>query len=159
MRDQYMRTGQGFILVFDITSRATFDELAVFAEQVSRAKDANFGDVPMVVVGNKCDLEHQRAVTSVEAQQFAASIGASFIECSAKQRFNVEEVFAQAVREIKRIETPTNSNSHNASQKRNVAAANNNSNQKKAAAAKKPSSLKQKLRRLFGMKNKKSVSA
>jgi GTPase KRas protein len=154
MRDQYMRTGQGFILVFDITNRATFDELAVFAEQVSRAKDANFGDVPMVVVGNKCDLEHQRAVTSVEAQEFATSIGAAFIECSAKRRFNVEEVFAQAVREIKRINTSTSP------QKRTAVAANNGRQPTATGGAKKQknASLKQKLRRMFGMKSK-SVSA
>ena len=42
MRDQYMRTGQGFILVFDVTSRATFDELATFAEQVRASKTATW---------------------------------------------------------------------------------------------------------------------
>merc|ERR1712000_239266 len=45
MRDQYMRTGQGFMLVYDITSRATFNNLAAFAEQISRVKDANLTDV------------------------------------------------------------------------------------------------------------------
>ena len=137
MRDQYMRTGQGFILVFDVTSRATFDELAVFAEQVSRAKDANLGDVPLVVVANKCDLAHLRAVTTGEASDFAASIGAAYIEASAKQRFNVEEAFAQAVREVKRHEQPR------PAVKRPVASA-------AAAAPKAKLSLKQKLRRLFG---------
>lgn len=152
MRDQYMRTGQGFILVFDITSRSTFDELAVFAEQVSRAKDANLGSVPIVVVGNKCDLEPQRAVTTMEAQAFAVSIGASYIECSAKQRFNVEETFAQAVREIKRFDDNTSAQQkHNSNNK-------TTNNRQNAVAAKKPKSLKQKLRRLFGMKSK-GVSA
>ena len=138
MRDQYMRTGQGFILVFDVTSRATFDELATFAEQVSRVKDRNLGDVPIVVVGNKCDLANLRAVTTVEASEFAASIGAAYVECSAKLRFNIEEVFAQAVREVKRHEQP-------AVAARPVARSNR-------AAPKQKLSLKQKLRRFFGGK-------
>jgi GTPase KRas protein len=102
MRDQYMRTGQGFVLVFDMTNRATFDALAIFAEQVSRVKDAAITDVPMIVVGNKCDLEHQRTVSPMEARAFAESIGARYGECSAFLRFNIDEVFADAVREVKR---------------------------------------------------------
>ena len=137
MRDQYMRTGQGFILVFDVTSRATFDELATFAEQVSRVKDRNLGDVPLLVVGNKCDLANQRAVTTGEASEFAASIGAAYIECSAKLRFNIEEVFAEAVRQVKRHEQPRRS----AAPPRNA-----------VTAAKQKASFRHKLRRLFGLK-------
>ena len=54
MRDQYMRTGQGFILVYAITSRSSFDEIVNFREQILRVKDKD--RVPMVLVGNKCDL-------------------------------------------------------------------------------------------------------
>jgi GTPase KRas protein len=48
MRDQYMRTGQGFILVFAITSRSSFDEIASFREQILRVKDKD--KVPMILV-------------------------------------------------------------------------------------------------------------
>ena len=54
MRDQYMRTGQGFILVYAITSRSSFDEIVTFKDQILRVKDKD--RVPMVLVGNKCDL-------------------------------------------------------------------------------------------------------
>jgi GTPase KRas protein len=60
MRDQYMRTGQGFILVYAITSRSSFDEIAAFKEQINRVKDKDH--VPMILVGNKCDLETERQV-------------------------------------------------------------------------------------------------
>jgi GTPase KRas protein len=46
MRDQYMRTGEGFLLVYSITSKDSFQELSMFREQILRAKDAE--DVPMV---------------------------------------------------------------------------------------------------------------
>merc|ERR1712000_752910 len=61
----------------------------------------------MGVVGNKCDLESQRAVTSMEAREFALSIGAAYIETSARTRMNVDECFHQLVREIRRAERPT----------------------------------------------------
>merc|ERR1712072_1429183 len=58
MRDQYMRTGQGFLCTYAITSRSSFDEITSFREQILRVKDED--KVPMVLVGNKCDLEEER---------------------------------------------------------------------------------------------------
>lgn len=46
MRDQYMRTGQGFLCVYSITSRSSFDEIASFREQILRVKDKD--KVPMI---------------------------------------------------------------------------------------------------------------
>ena len=60
MRDLYMKNGQGFLLVYSITSQATFADLQEIREQILRVKDTD--DVPMVLVGNKCDLESERVV-------------------------------------------------------------------------------------------------
>jgi small GTP-binding protein len=54
MRDLYMKNGQGFILVYSITSQATFNDLLELREQILRVKDT--ANVPMVLVGNKSDL-------------------------------------------------------------------------------------------------------
>jgi GTPase KRas protein len=100
MRDQYMRTGQGFVLVYAITSRSSFDEIQTFREQILRVKDKD--RVPIVLVGNKCDLESERQVTTGEGQDLAKSFGCPFFESSAKARINVEESFFSVVREIRR---------------------------------------------------------
>jgi len=100
MRDQYMRTGQGFMLVYAITSRSSFDEIASFREQILRVKDKD--KVPKVLVGNKCDLETERQVTTGEGQDLAKSFGCPFVESSAKTRVNVEESFYALVREIRK---------------------------------------------------------
>ena len=50
-----MRSGQGFLCVYSITNHGSFEEIAAFREQILRVKDAD--RVPMVIVGNKCDLD------------------------------------------------------------------------------------------------------
>ena len=51
MRDQYMRTGQGFLIVYSVTSPSSFHEVSQFRDQILRVKDAD--KVPIVIVGNK----------------------------------------------------------------------------------------------------------
>lgn len=60
MREQYMRTGEGFLLVYSITSRNSFEEISTFHQQILRVKDQD--TFPVVVVANKCDLEYERQV-------------------------------------------------------------------------------------------------
>lgn len=55
-----MRTGEGFLLVYSITSRQSFEEILTFQQQILRVKDKDY--FPMIVVGNKCDLENEREV-------------------------------------------------------------------------------------------------
>jgi GTPase KRas protein len=67
-----MRPGEGFLLVYDITSRSSFQELDLFYEQILRVKDKDY--FPMIVVGTKCDLEYERQVeTSGKSASFRAS--------------------------------------------------------------------------------------
>jgi len=100
MRDQYMRTGQGFLCVFAITSRTSFDEVSSFREQILRVKDAD--KVPLVICGNKCDLDAERQVSKTEGQDLAKGFDCPFLETSAKARINVEEGFFALVREIRK---------------------------------------------------------
>ncbi|KAK0518053.1 RAS1 protein [Tilletia horrida] len=100
MREQYMRAGEGFLLVYSITSRNSFDEISTFHQQILRVKDQDY--FPVTVVANKCDLEYERQVTSHEGRELAKQFGCRFIETSAKQRINVDEAFSSLVREIRR---------------------------------------------------------
>eukprot|EP00128_Syssomonas_multiformis_P010313 Colp12_sorted_trinity150504_noHs@33411 len=101
MRDQYMRTGEGFLCVYAITSKSSYDEIHGFQEQILRVKDAD--KVPMVLVGNKCDLENDRVVSTSEGRDTAKQFGVPFLETSAKNRTNVEEAFYTLVREIRKF--------------------------------------------------------
>ncbi|KAJ3112825.1 Ras- protein Rap-1b [Phlyctochytrium bullatum] len=99
MRDLYMKNGQGFVLVYSITSQATFNDLVELREQILRVKDTD--RVPLVLVGNKCDLEDDRVVARDQGQSLASRWGnATFLETSARKKINVDEVFYDLVRQI-----------------------------------------------------------
>ncbi|KAI5945608.1 GTPase KRas [Manis javanica] len=99
MRDQYMRTGEGFLCVFAINNTKSFEDIHHYREQIKRVKDSE--DVPMVLVGNKCDLP-SRTVDTKQAQDLARSYGIPFIETSAKTRQGVDDAFYTLVREIRK---------------------------------------------------------
>lgn len=120
-----MKAGQGFLLVFSITSLASLSELSQLREQIIRIKEDP--NVPIVIVGNKSDLEEHRVVSRAKA--FAVSQGwgnAPYYETSARRRgksnylakysdlcvayialANVDEVFVDLCRQIIRRDTTT----------------------------------------------------
>lgn len=60
MRDQYMRCGEGFMICYSVTDRHSFQEALEYRKLITRVR-AN-EDIPLVLVGNKFDLQHQREV-------------------------------------------------------------------------------------------------
>lgn len=99
MRDQYMRTGEGFLCVFAVNNTKSFEDINQYREQIKRVKDAD--EVPMVLVGNKVDLP-TRTVDTKQAKQVADSYGIPYVETSAKTRQGVDEAFYTLVREIRK---------------------------------------------------------
>ncbi|KAJ3218204.1 DNA-binding transcription factor rap1 [Clydaea vesicula] len=98
MRDLYMKNGQGFVLAYSITSQATFNDLVELREQILRVKDMD--KVPMVLVGNKCDLEDDRVVSKDQGQTLSQKWDCTFLETSARKKVNIDEVFFDLVRQI-----------------------------------------------------------
>jgi Ras-related protein Rap-1B len=90
MRDLYMKTGQGFLLVFSITSQSSLAELAGLRDEIIRIKDDE--SVPIVIVGNKADLEDMRTVQRTKGFSISQRWGAPYYEASArtKSRFYPE---------------------------------------------------------------------
>ncbi|KAK2187275.1 hypothetical protein NP493_174g03083 [Ridgeia piscesae] len=99
MREQYMRSGEGFLLVFSVTDRNSFDEIYKFHKQILRVKDRD--EFPMILVGNKADLEHQRVISTGEGIELSQQLGICYIEASAKIRMNVDQAFHELVRIIR----------------------------------------------------------
>ena len=90
--------GQGFILVYSIASRATFERLDVFRQSMLRVKRQK----PIfMLVGNKADKQLEREVTREEGMQLAKEFGCEFLETSAKTALNVERLFTNLVRNLR----------------------------------------------------------
>ena len=112
MRDQYMRTGEGFLIVFAVNNAKSFEDITAYREQIKRVKDAeevrnkltvlNLFEyfvikVPMVLVGNKCDLP-TRSIDMQQARDAATHYQIPFVETSAKTRMGVDDAFYTLVR-------------------------------------------------------------
>ncbi|XP_048457263.1 GTP-binding protein Rit2-like [Rhincodon typus] len=102
MRDQYMRGGEGFIICYSITDRRSFQEAAEFKELIYHVRHTF--DIPIVLVGNKTDLEEYRQVLHEEGMALAREYNCPFFETSAALRIYVDDVFYGMVREIRRKE-------------------------------------------------------
>lgn len=79
-----MKTGHGFLLVFSITSHSSLAELAQLREEILRIKEDEH--VPIVLVGNKADLEENRGVQRAKAFAISQRWGAPYYEASARTR-------------------------------------------------------------------------
>lgn len=99
LRETFMHTGDGFLLVYSITDDQTFEELNGIREQILRVHPNR--KVPMLVLGNKLDLAAKdRAVTKEEGKTFAKGFDAELIEVSAKENFKVKEAFETLIRTV-----------------------------------------------------------
>lgn len=98
MRDLYIKNGQGFVIVYSITSLQTFQDIKTMKDQIVRVKGTE--RVPILLVGNKCDLEHQREVDAEEGHALSQHWSCPILESSAKNTSNVNEVFIEIVREM-----------------------------------------------------------
>ncbi|XP_055350601.1 ras-related protein Ral-a-like [Paramacrobiotus metropolitanus] len=100
IRDNYFRSGEGFMCVFALTDTDSFAALDELKDQIFRVK--NMPKIPMILVGNKVDLEAQRKVSITTLQEKARLWNVPYIETSAKTKFNVDKAFYELLREIKR---------------------------------------------------------
>lgn len=126
LRDQWIRDGEGFVLVYSISSRSSFSRIPRFHGQILRVKESIAGaslggyggypnhspalggnyaansNVPIMLVGNKSDRVTEREVSTQEGHALARDLGCEFVEASAKNCVNVERAFYDVVRILRR---------------------------------------------------------
>jgi len=99
MRDLYIKDAHGIILVYSITAESTYSDIHDIREQCSRVKDSE--NFPVVLVGNKCDLESQRSVSKEDGKKLADKFNnCSFYEASAKTSVNSKEIFIDLITQM-----------------------------------------------------------
>lgn len=118
LRDQWIRDGEGFVLVYSISSRSSFTRITRFHNQIQRVKESSAASpsypgspissashdakVPIMLVGNKSDRVTEREVSTQEGHALARELGCEFVEASAKNCINVEKAFYDVVRLLRR---------------------------------------------------------
>ncbi|OWM79319.1 ras-related protein RABA2a [Punica granatum] len=96
----YYRGALGALLVYDVTKPTTFENVSRWLKELRDHADSN---IVIMLIGNKTDLKHLRAVATEDAQSYAEKEGLSFIETSALEAINVEKAFQMILSEIYRI--------------------------------------------------------
>jgi small GTP-binding protein len=98
MREQYMRVGEGFLLVFSLTDRQSLEECYKLHRDILRIKDTD--NVPMLLIGNKLDI--RQIDIDIQARNVATAMRIPYIETSARTRYNIDEIFVELVRLIRK---------------------------------------------------------
>ncbi|KAJ6230221.1 ras-like protein [Anaeramoeba flamelloides] len=99
VRDKYFRSGEGFIIVYSITSRSSFSEAEKILLKIKQVKEDS--RVPVVLVGNKLDLESERIVERDESENLKKKYNLTFFESSAKTGKNVVQCFEESIRKLR----------------------------------------------------------
>lgn len=98
LQDKFIRSGEGFLCVYSITSMQTFKKIKDLRERITWTLDND--NVPMVLIGNKSDLEEQREVSREQGEALAKEFKCPFFEASAKNAVNVADAVEMLIWEI-----------------------------------------------------------
>ena len=96
---QYIKSCDGLLIVYAVNDRTSFEKIEEWLKEVEEKKNTN-NKVPLVLIGNKIDLENERVVSKEEGEKLAEKYNIEFFECSAKKGINVNEAFQYLVKMV-----------------------------------------------------------
>ena len=93
----YFKGSNGCFIVYDITNEASFNNIENWYEQIQKETSS---DLPILLVGNKCDLEDERKVPIEKGKEKAKNLNCAFFETSALKKINIDKIFEELVNNI-----------------------------------------------------------
>eukprot|EP01091_Cochliopodium_minus_P008238 TRINITY_DN182_c0_g1_i2.p1 TRINITY_DN182_c0_g1~~TRINITY_DN182_c0_g1_i2.p1 ORF type:complete len:186 (-),score=40.69 TRINITY_DN182_c0_g1_i2:47-604(-) len=104
LREKWILSSDGFIIVYSITSKESFEIIDNFVNQIVKTTDKDKTKIPLTLIGNKSDLENKREVSKSDGENKAKDIGpdVKFVETSAKERTNIDEPILDLIRTIRK---------------------------------------------------------
>ena len=93
----YFKGSNGCFIVYDITNEASFNNIENWYEQIQKETSQ---DIPILLVGNKCDLEEERKVPIEKGKEKAQNLNCAFFETSALKKINIDKIFEELVNNI-----------------------------------------------------------
>jgi GTPase SAR1 family protein len=106
---QYYRGAKAAVVVYDITSKQSFERAKAWVTELQQSGTAN---MVIALSGNKADLATGREVAEADAQAYATELGLLFMETSAKSNFNVTELFAAVAKKLPRAQQVAHEEDH-----------------------------------------------
>lgn len=104
MNEKHLIGIHGYLLVYSVTSKQSFDLVEVIRDKILNSMGND--NVPMVLIGNKSDLNYQRQVDSEAGAELANKFGIKFLETSVKDNLNINKAFENLIDEIEAIHNP-----------------------------------------------------
>ena len=92
-----IKKANGIIIMYDITNKQSFDSIPEILKAIENEKGENF---PLILIGNKIDLENERIIKKEEGEELAEKYGMEFIEVSNKEGINIEKAGLSIINKI-----------------------------------------------------------
>ena len=93
--EHYIKKSQGFIVVFDLTNKNSFEEVRDYF--IPKIRELCGLDAPVMIIGNKKDMKHLREVNYDEVEELAMEYGYYYYETSCIDNYNLHEIFGTIV--------------------------------------------------------------
>ena len=116
MFNSWVNKGDGFILVFAINDKESFDYLKNIKNKINEIKGEN---IPIILIGNKIDLKDEREIDEKDIKELIKKWNVEFIECSAKENINCDVILNLIALKWKNYEKNKNNNNNNKNDKSN----------------------------------------
>jgi small GTP-binding protein len=92
LTDTYFKGASGIVIVYAVDDRRSFEDVSNWMVQLEQNGASR---LPKLIVGNKCDLREERKVGAEEGRILADECKCTFMEVSAKENINIEQMFSQ----------------------------------------------------------------
>ena len=116
MFNSWVNKGDGFILVFAINDKESFDYIKNIKNKINEIKGEN---IPIILIGNKIDLKDERKIDEKDVKELIKKWNVEFIECSAKENINCDVILNLIALKWKNYEKNKNNNNNNKNDKSN----------------------------------------
>ena len=125
----FLRNAEGVVIVFDVTSQESFDNVKGWINSVK----SNIGEnvIPIIIVGNKIDMENMREISKEDGNKIVSENGFKYFETSAKTGKGVDEAFKELVNQILDIQDKNDDEKVDERPSVKIHKDNNKDNQKK----------------------------